>query len=261
MKNGRPVSEHIYDGIQEPIFSVLPQRVVENFGKRASENALLWNTFYPRRNQLDLAGLFELRPNWGTMKMVEPEPLEPYFWGYGVDGSRLRNLDLILNAVDGAGQKTEIDLFLLGKRSLVVVEAKNTAHLGRCQRFQQGRCPEVQKMCPVQNAAQQYENCRYWHVPEARFDELLHISHPLARGDGSRPACDRHYQLARTLLIGSRLAASLELQLCIWLLMPHRRWSAFEKTWLDFSRFIRKEEVWRNARVISWETVGEIASC
>ena len=114
-------------GTEEPIFSVLPDRVISNLRNEASENALVWNLMYPiAQPTITMSALLGLRPLWGTpsLKFID-EPLEPYYWGFNVNGQRLEGLDQTLDTIDGAGNQTEVDLFLLGESNLILVEAKH----------------------------------------------------------------------------------------------------------------------------------------
>jgi hypothetical protein len=247
----RPLSRKILYGLEEPVFDRLPQSVIANFDRPRSENALLWNIFYPRsKPYLNWRSLAALQPEWGTTLRLMREPdddLNPYFWGYHISGDRLEGLDRILAEVDGPGPKTEIDLFLRGSSKLVVVEAKNTSGLGRCSRYQAGRCPEIH--APEEGA---YDPCRYWEVGAGQMSVELELGSRPIPGSPS-PACHRHYQLARTLLVGSALARDLGLELHMWLLLPRRSWRAFKPTWLDFARRVRDEALWRRLRVLAWE--------
>ena len=247
----RPLSRKILHGLEEPIFDSLPQGVIANFDRPRSENALLWNIFYPRSSpHLKWRRLAALRPEWGTtldLAREIDEDLTPYFWGYHISGEKLEVLDQVLAEVDGPGPKTEIDLLLRGRSKLIVVEAKNTSALGRCSRYQAQRCPEIQL-----NEGGEYDPCRYWESGAGQMNAELDFGSRPAPGDSS-PACNRHYQLARTLLVGRTLARALHLDLHIWLLLPRRSWRGFEKTWLDFARRVRDETLWRRMRVLAWE--------
>jgi hypothetical protein len=120
--------------------------VLANFNTPRSENALLWNLLYPRSQpSLSLAALLALSSLWGTAPPgeVRDDQLHPFYWGHGLDGSRLQGLDDALKEVDGPGPKTEIDLILLGKKVLISVEAKHTSLFGRCSRYAAMRCPEI----------------------------------------------------------------------------------------------------------------------
>jgi hypothetical protein len=133
-KARRPRPERWLQGAGEPIFEALPASVLDNTRHPRSENALLWNTLYPRLWPTSrLSDLLKLPPLWGTPKLpFSDEDLRPYFWGYAVDGQHLPGLDAALDAVDGPGPSTEVDLFLVGRTQLILVEAKHTSGLGRC---------------------------------------------------------------------------------------------------------------------------------
>lgn len=246
--NGRPLPKIAF-GHHEPIFDRLPGSVIQNLRRARSENALLWNLIYPRaKPSLDLQSLLELRPLWGTPSLaVGPDRLRPYYWGYDRAGKRLRRLDQVLGQVDGRGQQTEVDLILLGRTNLIVVEAKATSGFGRCSRFQRGVCPEVHQ-------GEQSAGCRYWREPAARFDRVLAIEGPPEEGD--RPFCHHHYQLARTLLVGERLARSIHRRLHMWLITPRRNWRRLEPDWLSFAEQVRDPGLWRRMRVLAWEQVA-----
>jgi len=254
---GRPLSRKILHGQEEPIFDHLPQSVIANFDRPRSENALLWNIFYPRSMPgLEWKRLAALRPCWGSGYDLENEPdekLEPYFWGYNITGERLSRLDPALAGVDGPGPKTEVDLFLIGSSKLVVVEAKHTAALGRCSRYQAGRCPEIHS-----RSDSSVEPCRYWEDGAGRMEAGLEMGSRPIPGD-TAPACNLHYQLARIFMVGCALQQELDLELHVWLVLPRRSWRSFETTWLDFTRRVRQEKLWRRMRVLAWEELQSYA--
>jgi hypothetical protein len=248
---GRPLPR-ILHGSAEPVFGVLPETVLANLRRPSSENALLWNLIYPRaRPSLSLKNLLSLRPMWGTAVLeADDDALTPYFWGFAADGHRLPALAETLEAVDGAGPSTEVDLYLLGKRNLIVIEAKRGSGLGRCGRYEQGVCPHL-------NPGSEAEaSCRYWDLPAARFDGPLSWTGPPVPGD--RPACAVHYQLGRTLLVGRHLAQRLDRRLHLWLLAPSSAWSRLQSSWLDFAGAVRQPELWRRLRVLSWESIAQL---
>lgn len=248
----RPDPERLLHGSHEKIFSVLPETVRANFRHEHSENALLWNLLYPlAQRPLPLKPLFDLRPLWGTptLDISVHEKATAYFWGYSVEGERLRCLEDVLAELDGEGPKTEVDLFLLSQRELVVVEAKHMSGLGRCSRYANGRCPEIHQGSLVENDA-----CRYWEEGPGLFaKELAFGGKPTP--DSPSPPCNRHYQLARSLLVGRSLAEQLEKRLHLWLLLPRSRWKTLEGTWIDFAEKVRSEELWRCLRTLAWESV------
>jgi hypothetical protein len=170
----------ILAGAEERIFEVLPPRVLENLRKPASENALLWNLIYPlARPHLQLSSLLALRPLWGGSLSAD-DSLKPYFWGYSLEGEPLRGLFEAIAAL-GQEQKTEADLFLVGSRTLILVEVKNLSNLGRCGRYARGVCPEIHVEDVPQGAT-----CRYWDVPEARFDRAVDFG-PRPTAETERP--------------------------------------------------------------------------
>ncbi|MEJ2012233.1 MAG: hypothetical protein P8X64_08420 [Anaerolineales bacterium] len=249
----RPLSRKILHGLEEPIFERLPQSVIANFDRPRSENALLWNCFYPRGTPgLDWRKLASLRPCWGTALDASREAddlLKPYFWGYDVSGSRLTHLDEVLMAVDGPGPKTEVDLFLMGRSKLIVVEAKHTAGLGRCSRYQAGRCPEIHASPSAED-----DPCRYWLPGAGEMSAELDFGARPVPGDEA-PACSLHYQLARTLLVGKELARRHKLEFHLWLILPRRSWRGYQAAWLDFARRVQSEAIWRRMRVLAWEAI------
>ena len=254
----------ILAGADEPIFDVLSERVLDNLRRPRSENALVWNLVYPlARPTLSFSQLMGLKPLWGTPGLAVPEDdLQPYFWGYGIAGNRLEPLVEVLGEVDGPGPQTEVDLFFVGRENLVLAEAKHMGSLGRCSRFARGRCPEAQTPSPGGKA------CRYWEVPppppgsagrgRARFDELLDFGPRPAPGE-TVPPCSLHYQMARTLLVGDRLADRLGLRLHVWLTTPRRRWNVLQGPWLDFVDRVKDEGLWRRLRVLAWEDVRALS--
>ncbi len=236
-------------GSQEGIFSVLPASVLENLHRPGSENALLWNLIYPLAcPHLSLQALLALQPLWGTRLSLPEDRLRAYFWGYDVSGRPLAGLVEAVEAVDGPGRGTEPDLVLLGERTLVMAEVKHGASPGRCGRYQRGRCPEVYGP-PV-------PACRYWEIEGALFDALLDFG-PRPSPEGRQPPpCARHYQLARTLLLGTRLAERRGLELHLWLILPESRWRGLERAWLDFVNRVKDSALWRRCRVLAWEAVA-----
>jgi len=241
------------EGIEEPIFDALPQRVLDNLRHPASENALVWNLIYPLATpRISMAALLALRPLWGTPALeAEDDLLRPYFWGYEISGQGLQGLDQALDCIDGPGPRTEVDMLLVGKHNLVLVEAKNRSGLGRCSRYQKGRCPELQQDVTDGDA------CRYWDTPGALFCDMLELgARPVH--DGPTPACSTHYQLARTLLVGSKLASATNKLLYLWMIVPRRRWGSLQRTWQDFCDRVRDDALWGRLRVLAWEDVQNL---
>jgi hypothetical protein len=251
----KPEPKRILDGLGEPIFSVLPERVLANLKSTNSENALLWNLFYPiSRSTIELQDLISLRVLWGTQSIPETKAdfLEPYFWGYGIHGRKLDGLDEALGEVDGQGQQTEVDLFLVGQHNLIAVEAKHIAQPGRCQRYQASRCPEIHRADVVEHV------CRYWHEPTSMFSPSLDFGDLPEEGQLEPPPCHRHYQLGRTLLVGQRLAERRGLLFHMWLVLPTSRWRANRRNWLDFTERVTDSKLWRRLRVVSWREVRRL---
>lgn len=252
----KPEPARLWAGSRERIFTVLPGTVLANFNNPRSENALLWNIIYPRAQPyLSLHSLLRLKHFWGSSSPddVKDDQLIPYYWGYRQNGSRLHALDDVLNELDGSGPKTEIDLFLLGQRNIILVEAKHTSVFGRCMRYSSRRCPEI-------HPAQADESvCRYWEPGPANFADALAF--------GSRPdydaeeiPCYTHYQLARTFVIGKTLAEQLSRQFALWVFLPQKHWRVVEKTWMDFVDRVVDDHLWRWMRVISWEQIQTLPS-
>jgi hypothetical protein len=249
--------KHILVGLGERIFHVLPAGAIANMSMRGSESALLWNLIYPlARPTIALHDLMAIRPLWGTALSPDDyrDQLVPYFWGYGIDGDRLEGLDAVLGSVDGAGPRTEVDLLLRGAKHLVVVEAKNLAFPGRCSRFAAGRCPEVHR----HETDDVRIGCRYWVEDGAQFDLVLDFGQKPVPGV-EPPPCDRHYQLGRTLLVGTALASRLGLSLHMWMMVPMRSWPSVERNWLDFVGRVRDESVWRRLRVLPWKRIRALS--
>jgi hypothetical protein len=244
-----PLPRAILAGELEGAFDRLPETVIANLRRPHSENARLWNSFYPRPGDaLRLSSLSDVKPLWGSgAGTFTDESLEPHFWGFSVAGEPLPGLEQVLDEVDGPGPRTEIDLVLLGRSNLIVIEAKNLSTLGRCGRHQRRVCPEVHV-----SADHWLDHCRYWDVPAARFDRLLDLG-PRPGPGVPAPACARHYQLARTLVVGDALARRQALRLHVWVLLPHERWPTHERTWLDFAERVRDGELWRRLRVVAWD--------
>ena len=249
MRRRAPLPRSILSGENEGAFDHLPETVIANLRRTNSENARLWNTFYPRPGfELRLADLLSVTPLWGSLA-EDPlnDRMQPYFWGFHPNGQRLEGLADALEEIDGTGPRTEIDLILRGDANVVVIEAKNLSTLGRCGRFQRRVCPEVQV-----TAERWLERCRYWDEDGARFDAFLDFG-PRPGPGAPPPHCARHYEMARTLLVGQALARRHAARLHVWVILPKGRWPAIERTWLDFADRIHDPERWRRLRVVAWD--------
>lgn len=249
----RKVARSVLSGEAEGVFSALPLNVLANLRRRNSENALVWNLVYPlAQTRVPLALFLGLTPLWGTVGEPTPEDLlEPFYWGYNLEGERLPELSETLREVDGAGPSTEVDLFLLGRQALVLVEAKHLSRFGRCHRYTAGRCPEIHLDSTGLGP------CRYWEPgPSAFSPRLDFVSRPTP--ESASPTCNRHYQLGRTLLVGHRLAERLGRILHLWVIAPRGRWSTLERDWLDFADRVSDTELWKRMRVLAWEDVAEL---
>ncbi len=251
----RWLPKQVITGEDEGIFSVLPEGVLTNFLNPTSENALLWNVIYPlAQPTISLIDLLNIRPLWGNPNEENKvdDDLTPYYWGYDVDGVRLPRLDDVLPMIDGSGPKTEVDLFLPGERNLILVESKRKSGFGRCSRFSRHRCPEMHL-----SVGDNQSPCRYWEVEKSRFTN--HLTMGLRpEPDSESPACNRHYQLARTLTTGVELADHLEREFHLWVFAPRSHWSRLQKDWLDFTERVQDDTLWRRLRVIAWEDIQEI---
>jgi hypothetical protein len=262
----------ILAGHDEPIFDKLSPDLVANLRSPRSENALIWNLIYPQaRPGLSFARLSAIRPLHGTpLPATAEDTLIPYFWGWSIEGSRMEGLDEVGGSIDGG--QTEADLLLLGRDNLVLVEAKRFSGFGRCGRYLAERCPEIHRYAqrapsdeleavdPMSepHAESEAGECPYWSEPVARFDNLLDFG-PRPDPSSSAPACSRHYQLARLLILGSTLAARLGRTFHLWGVVPQNEWKRLRPDWEDFVERLRDERVWRRARVLSWEEVAETA--
>lgn len=283
----------VHAGSAEPIFGHLPQRILHDLGRRGSESSLLWNRIYARATpRVSIGALLALPQLWGPRLPALDDSLEPYYWGFNLEGRRLAKLDESLAELDGPGRATEVDLYLLGSTELVLVEAKANAEPGRCGRYAAGRCPEIhtglaadaatpdpgapleasfaegdRRAAPLGRGSAEglraarldpkVEVCRYWELEQARFSRWLDFGSRPDAG-AAAPPCDRHYQLGRTLLLGQRLAERLNRTLHLWLLLPKRRWPAIQPTWLDFADRVKPAETWRRMRVVSWEVLAAL---
>lgn len=250
--SNRPLPKRILVGRDEAIFSVLPEDLILNFLSETSENALLWNTIYPLTlNGISLDRFLALRPLSGTS--VEPLDsdgcLVPYFWGYDLGGQRLYGLEDALLEVDGPGPKTEVDLFLVGEHDLVLVEAKRMSSPGRCSRYGKKKCPEIHSVAD--------HSCTYWGEDSPSFEDVLDFG-PRPDPKSTAPPCVKHYQLARTLLVGLSLAGRLKLRLHVWLILPRAGWKTAQAGWMDFVERIHDDDLWRRMRVLAWEDVRNI---
>jgi hypothetical protein len=248
------LKSRIIVGESEAIFSKLPNNVLANLRHSRSENALLWNLIYPlAQPKLSMSQLVEIVPQWGTVKIeLEEDLLEPYFWGYSISGKRFPGLDEVLQRIDGDGPRTEVDLFLMGSSHLVLVEAKHLSGLGQCSRYSHHRCPEIH-----QDLNEEIGACRYWEAGDQEFQRLLDFG-DRPNVDESSPPCNRHYQLARTLLVGDVLAREHRLEFSLWMMVSSTKWRSLERRWLDFTKRVRMESLWRRMRVIAWEDIDKL---
>ena len=156
--------------------------------------------------------------------------------------------------IEGSGPKTEVDLFLLGESNLILVESKRKSGFGRCSRFTKRRCPEMHLQ-----VGDNLPPCRYWDVDKSRFTNHLNMEpHPYP--DCGSPACNRHYQLARTLTVGHELANLLGREFHLWVFTPRSHWSKLDKDWIDFTERVHDDSIWRRLRVIAWEDIQEMVS-
>ena len=245
--------DRLLEGQGEPIFDALPESVLSNLRHPGSENALLWNLVYPlAQPALPLSQLLTVPCLWGSHWDDPPDDhLTPYYWGYSLSGQRFPDLAAVIGTGDTADSRIEVDLFLMGKRHLVLVEAKHLSGLGRCSRYVNARCPEIHSPS-IEKAS-----CRYWEQPEFRFDSHLEIGDRPTEQSGA-PPCNRHYQLARTLLLGTKLAEIHRRTLHLWLIAPKKRWKALEVDWLDFCDRVKDGSLWKRLRVLSWEAVAAL---
>jgi hypothetical protein len=243
-------------GASELIFDRLPESVLDNLRRPASENALLWNLIYPlARPALSLGRLLSLPPVWGTAaREANEDELRPYFWGYSLEGERLPHLDEASAAVDGKGNGTQVDLFLAGSHNLILVEAKHLAGFGRCTRYARGRCPEIHR-----DELAAGDTCRYWESGAGEFSAGLDFG-ARPQPDSPMPPCAAHYQLARTLTLGAWLAQRSSLRLHLWVILPRSRWRSTERIWIDFVGRVRDESIWRDCRVLAGEDVRDLAA-
>jgi hypothetical protein len=247
-----PRPSGVLSGQDEAIFRILSEEVVRNM-RAGSESAAVWNAFYPFADRgIDAQAWFGLPRLWGSEILeVEADVLIPYFWGIRSDGSPMPGLADVIEAIAGRDDRLEVDLFLRGDRSLVAVEAKLGSGPGRCGRYESGRCPEIHVAS---------DPCRYWVDGPAEFSALLEFGARPQPGEEPRPPCSVHYQLARTLLLTQRMAASWGLAAHLCLLVPRPRWASLQATWLDFVERIRDDGLWQNLRVIAWQDLGTLGS-
>ena len=123
-----PNLKGVLAGSDEPVFRVLPQRVIEDLRRSNTESALLWNLIYPRAQPTLAFNELQVLPSlWGSQLEPSKDALTPYYWGFSQKGDRLPELDSVLDEIDGPTARTEVDLFLLGKDELVLVEADTPA--------------------------------------------------------------------------------------------------------------------------------------
>lgn len=249
---GAPRPSGVLSGQDEAIFRVLSEEVVRNM-RTGSESAAVWNAFYPFADGgIEAEAWFRLPRLWGTEILeAEADVLTPYFWGFGTDGTSMPGLREAAETIAGREDRLEVDLFLVGAKSLVAVEAKLGSDPGRCGRYEMGRCPEVH----VAGVP-----CRYWEDGASRFSRLLEFGERPRAEDDLRPPCSTHYQLSRTLLLTQSMAAFRGVAAQVCLLIPRSRWPSLQATWLDFVDRIRDDILWRNLRVIAWEDLDRLRS-
>lgn len=247
-RDSAPPPKGVLSGEREPVFSFLTEEVRRNMRRRGSESALLWESFYPFAHAgLSLSSWLAIRPLWGSaISATTEDRLEPYFWGRRIDGASLPGRSAAAQAIAGREDRLEVDLLLLGERTLIAVEAKVEAEPGRCGRFEGGQCPEVHGGD---------EPCRYWETG-VRFTDHLEFGERPTPVSIERPVCARHYQLARTLLMAQHLGRENDLEPHVCLLVPRRGWPALRSEWQDFAERVRDEDLWRRLRVIAWEDLG-----
>jgi hypothetical protein len=237
----------ILHGEDEPIFTALPQTILANLSRRTSESALVWNAFYPllaRSVTLEqLAGVPTLAG--GSTSLVDPSPVEMFFWGHSAQGEVPDELARALEQVDGRPGQTEIDLLLRTPGHWVAIEAKRGAAPGRCGRYLRQACPEIHR-------SEAESTCRYWDPGPQAFPQRLAFGvRPVA--GGPQPACARHYQLARTLMVVEHLGHLTGRNAHLWLTVPRARWMGMQLEWQDFADRVLDEGMWRRLRVIAWE--------
>ena len=248
-----PRLDGILAGSDEPVFRVLPERVLVDMRRPNSESALLWNLVYPRAQPaITTTQLLSLTPLWGSA--IEPisDRLIPYYWGFDQTGVRLPQLDRVLAGIDGPGPRTEVDLFLLGESELVLAEVKHMGGLGGCSRYGAARCPEIHPQALE-------SGCRYWSADKSLFSTVIDFGLKPQPEDPA-PPCNFHYQLGRTALVGNALARELDRRLHLWLILPRERWGALERDWVDFAERITDDQLWRRLRVLAWEDIQTLGS-
>jgi hypothetical protein len=218
-----------------------------------SESARVWNTFYPLAGRgIASQTWFGLPRLWGSAQLnPTPDVMTPYFWGYRIDGQLLPGLGAAAEAVAGREDRLEVDLILRGEHDLVAVEAKGNGAPGRCGRFESETCPEVHGGGTP---------CRYWEEAPAAFTPLLDFGPRPTPHEADRPPCSVHYQLARTLVLVTRLAEAGGQVPHVCLLLPKRRWPVLRSTWIDFSERVRDDAQWTRLSVVAWEDAQRMPS-
>ena len=271
-----PTPRGILAGSDEKVFQALPTSTLENMRRARDESAVLWNVLYPKAQpHLSFRDLLALRPLWGRPAGpdVPDDDLQPFYWGFSIDGERMSDLPAALEAVAGREDLLEVDLLLVGRKNLVVIEAKNLASAGQCGRYLHWRCPEIHRTSealplrspPLESSSGgdklpgNARGCRYWEEPSEPFARLFDFgSRPSPESD--RPPCADHYQLARCLLLARELARRIGRQPHLWLIVPQARWPEISPTWLSFAERVEDDEDWRGLRVLAWEAIQNLGT-
>ncbi len=186
------------------VFEHLPKRTQKKLQSPRSEDKLTWDCFH------GLLRLDALGPKLATALGVSPKSfLNPrlILWGFEIGDTTFSPWTPLAGVLselecynDGKreGQKTEPDAIVVSKNAIAVIECKRTAAFGHCSRFGQMQCPEVH----LEGRKRTY--CQYWDRGLGSF-----VTFPKPSPGTLRPVCDRHYQLLRNYMVGSRLAGCL----------------------------------------------------
>ncbi len=246
-----PLPRAILAGEQEGAFDHLPETVIANLRRPHSENARLWNTFYPRPGDgLRLEQLLSITPLWGSAPDAgNADRLEPYFWGVHPSGRELEGLSEALDEVDGPGPRTEIDLLLRGTSNLVVIEARTSAR--------SAGAGGISARCAPRSISR-----RSTGSTAAGTGRCLRPGSIVCSISGPDQVPVRRPRRARGTISwhapswwGMRWRGRTQLRLHVWVLVPRNRWPALERTWLDFVEGVRDPDLWRRLRVVAWDQV------
>lgn len=255
--------------LDHPVFELLPSRTQTKLRSAISEDKLSWDCFYEAFRADVLSRVLACTLNISIEDELSPKLI---MWGYLMDegvslgcqetpvkirpktsiqwAPLLSILKEIENYNDGKreGQKTEPDVIVIAKESLILLECKRNHGLGRCSRFEDQRCPEIH----VQRRKRDY--CQYWDRDLASLVNFIRPT-PVAV---SEPECNRFYQLMRNYMIGARLAGRLGYEFHP-VVVKDQHSPYFAETENEVTAFNGRIPGATKYKVISWTTIRDKA--